>query len=147
MAEELSEGYLLGQLLVAMPTMRDPRFTRSVIYLCAHNADGAMGLVLNRLVGSLTFPDLLAQLGIDRTEGGRDIRVHFGGPVDTGRGFVPHSPDYSDDGTTYAYETGKSEITHLHWDNVASKLEHTGASAWSKPDGALVEIVGKAARD
>jgi alpha-D-xyloside xylohydrolase len=54
---------------------------------------------------------------------------------------------YSDDGTTYAYETGKSEITHLHWDNAAGKLEHTGASAWSKPDGALVEIVGKAARD
>ena len=54
---------------------------------------------------------------------------------------------YSDDGTTYAYETGKSEITHLHWDNAASKLEHTGASAWSKPDEALVEIAGKAARD
>jgi len=99
MAEELDDGYLLGQLLVAMPTMRDPRFTRSVIFICAHSADGAMGLVVNRLVGSLTFPDLLAQLGIDRTEAGRDIRVHFGGPVETGRGFVLHSPDYSDDGT------------------------------------------------
>jgi putative transcriptional regulator len=100
MAEVLSEGYLLGQLLVAMPTMRDPRFTRSVIYMCAHSADGAMGLVVNRLVGSLTFPDLLAQLGIPRSETGRDIRVHFGGPVDTGRGFVLHSPDYHDEGTT-----------------------------------------------
>lgn len=99
MAEQSSDGYLLGQLLVAMPTMRDPRFTRSVIFICAHSADGAMGLVVNRLVGSLTFPDLLAQLGIDRTESGRDIRVHFGGPVETGRGFVLHSPDYSDDGT------------------------------------------------
>jgi len=99
MAEQFSDGYLMGQLLVAMPTMRDPRFTRSVIFICAHSADGAMGLVVNRLVGSLTFPDLLAQLGIDRTGAGRDIRVHFGGPVETGRGFVLHSADYSDDGT------------------------------------------------
>jgi len=99
MADDNSDGYLLGQLLVAMPTMRDPRFTRSVIYICAHNAEGAMGLVVNRLVGSLTFPDLLAQLGIPRSEAGRDIRVHFGGPVDMGRGFVLHSPDYHDDGT------------------------------------------------
>jgi putative transcriptional regulator len=99
MAEPFTEGYLTGQLLVAMPTMRDPRFTRTVIFMCAHNADGAMGLVLNRLVGSITFPDLLAQLGIPRNPTGRDIRVHFGGPVDTSRGFVLHSPDYSDDGT------------------------------------------------
>jgi putative transcriptional regulator len=62
--------------------------------MCAHNADGAMGLVLNRLVGSLTFPDLLAQLGIERPPLGRDIRVHFGRPVDTGRGFVLHSSDF-----------------------------------------------------
>ena len=64
MVEQFTAGYLTGQLLVAMPSMRDPRFTRTVIYMCAHNADGAMGLVLNRLVGSLTVPDLLAQLGI-----------------------------------------------------------------------------------
>jgi alpha-D-xyloside xylohydrolase len=54
---------------------------------------------------------------------------------------------YSDDGTTYAYQAGKSEVTHLHWDNTASKLEHTGASAWSNPDKTVVEIIGKAARD
>jgi putative transcriptional regulator len=98
MVEHISAGYLTGQLLVAMPSMKDPRFTRTVIYMCVHNADGAMGLVLNRLVGSLTFPDLLAQLGIEHLLG-RDIRVHFGGPVDTGRGFVLHSADYSDEGT------------------------------------------------
>ena len=63
MADVDNDGYLLGQPLVAMPSMRDPRFTRSVIFVCAHNAEGAMGLVVNRLVGSLTFPDLLAQLG------------------------------------------------------------------------------------
>ena len=90
-------GYLTGQLLVAMPTMADPRFERSVIYLCAHSSEGAMGLVVNKLAGSLTFPDLLEQLGIDGPEAREDIRVHFGGPVETGRGFVLHSADYLQD--------------------------------------------------
>jgi len=92
-------GYLTGHLLVAMPQMRDPRFTRTVIYMCAHSPEGAMGLVVNRLVGSITFPDLLAQLGIDPGGHGGDIRVHFGGPVESGRGFVLHSADYRQSGT------------------------------------------------
>jgi putative transcriptional regulator len=91
--------YLTGQLLIAMPNMRDPRFARSVIYICAHNADGAMGLVVNRLVGSVTFPDLLSQLGIDTETVTEEIRVHFGGPVESGRGFVLHSGDYHHDST------------------------------------------------
>ena len=86
--------YLTGQLLIAMPNMRDPRFARTVIYVCAHNADGAMGLVVNRLVGSVTFPDLLVQLGIDTDAVTEEIRVHFGGPVESGRGFVLHSGEY-----------------------------------------------------
>ncbi len=86
--------YLTGQLLIAMPSMRDPRFARSVIYVCAHNADGAMGLVVNRLVGSVTFPDLLSQLGIDTEATTEEIKVHFGGPVESGRGFVLHSGEY-----------------------------------------------------
>ena len=86
--------YLTGQLLIAMPNMRDPRFARTVIYVCAHNADGAMGLVVNRLVGSVTFPDLLVQLGIDTEAVTEEIRVHFGGPVESGRGFVLHSGEY-----------------------------------------------------
>lgn len=94
-----TNGYLTGQLLVAMPQMRDVRFARTVIYICAHNADGAMGLVINRLVGSITFPALLAQLGIDSTGLGEEIRVHFGGPVESGRGFVLHSSDYVHSGT------------------------------------------------
>lgn len=92
-------GYLTGQLLIAMPQMRDPRFARSVIYMCAHNQEGAMGLVINRLVGSITFPDLLAQLGIDHQGRGEEIRIHFGGPVESGRGFVLHSADYVQTGT------------------------------------------------
>ena len=92
-------GYLTGQLIVAMPAMSDPRFERSVIYMCVHNEDGAMGLVVNRLMDSLTFDDLLQQLGMDNTNHDRDIRVHFGGPVESGRGFVLHSNDYTQEGT------------------------------------------------
>ncbi len=97
--QEARDGYLTGQLLIAMPNMRDPRFARSVIYVCAHNADGAMGLVVNRLVGSVTFPDLLEQLSIEPGATCEEIRVHFGGPVESGRGFVLHSGDYSHDST------------------------------------------------
>ena len=99
MSEPVTGFSLTGQLLVAMPQMRDPRFTRSVIYMCAHNAEGAMGLVINRLVGSITFPDMLEQLGIAAGEHGRQIKVHFGGPVDSGRGFVLHSDEYRHEGT------------------------------------------------
>ncbi len=93
------QGYLTGQLLIAMPNMRDSRFARTVVYICAHNAEGAMGLVINRLVGSATFPDLLSQLGIETETVAEEIRVHFGGPVESGRGFVLHSGDYSHDST------------------------------------------------
>ncbi len=91
--------YLDGQLLVAMPTMMDPRFERTVIYLCAHSADGAMGLVVNKILDSLSFPDLLRQLGIETAEVDERIRVHFGGPVESGRGFVLHSADYDHEAT------------------------------------------------
>ncbi len=94
-----TDPYLTGQLLIAMPGMRDSRFARTVIYLCAHNRDGAMGLVVNRLVGAITFPDLLNQLGIETGTITEEIRVHFGGPVESGRGFVLHTGEYSQEGT------------------------------------------------
>jgi putative transcriptional regulator len=90
---------LTGHLLVAMPQMQDPRFARSVIYMCAHTAEGAMGLVVNRLVESITFPDLLEQLGVEPAETGAEILIHFGGPVESGRGFVLHTADYRQEGT------------------------------------------------
>ena len=94
-----NEPYLAGQLLIAMPGMQDPRFVKTVIYMCAHNADGAMGLVVNRAMESLSFPDMLEQLGI-KTGGCDDkINIHFGGPVESGRGFVLHSRDYLKDAT------------------------------------------------
>ena len=92
-------GYLTGQLLVAMPQMQDPRFMRTVIYLCAHSTDGAVRLVVNKLVDNVSFPDLLEQLNIQTGPVENEIFVHFGGPVETGRGFVLHSLDYVQDAT------------------------------------------------
>ncbi len=93
----IEDIYLPGQLLIAMPSMTDPRFEKTVIYMCAHNSDGAMGLVINRAIDSLTFPELLEQLEIDSGSGGDQIRVLFGGPVEQARGFVLHSSDYLQD--------------------------------------------------
>jgi putative transcriptional regulator len=94
-----SSESLTGQLLIAMPGMEDPRFQRTVIYMCAHNEDGAMGLVVNRLFGSITFEDLLEQLDMNITQTANNPPVHYGGPVESGRGFVLHSTDYVRDGT------------------------------------------------
>jgi len=100
-------GYLDGQLLVAMPGMVDDRFARTVIYICAHSAEGAMGIVINKPAADLSLPDLLVQLNIipasdlirlpDRV--GR-MQVMMGGPVETSRGFVLHSPDFFIDHST-----------------------------------------------
>lgn len=87
-------GFLDGQLLIAMPGMGDLRFERAVIFLCAHSAEGAMGLIVNKPAPELSFADLLAQLKIPATVDLKDSRVHFGGPVEHGRGFVLHSGEY-----------------------------------------------------
>lgn len=92
-------SYLDGDLLIAMPQMRDPRFSQSVIYMVAHSDDGAMGIVLNQMIDSITFPDLLKQLGIALEREEQIIGIHCGGPVESGRGFVIHSPDYHQEGT------------------------------------------------
>lgn len=93
------QGYLTGQLLIAMPGIGDERFERTVIYMCAHSADGAMGLVLNKLVDEIDFDELLEQLGVDSPDSHDERQVHFGGPVETGRGFVLHTTDYKQDST------------------------------------------------
>jgi len=91
---------LTGKLLIAMPGMEDPRFDASVILICAHSSDGAMGLIVNKPATDLSFASLLEQLGIPLLPEGRGISVHFGGPVERGRGFVLHSPEYhAKDGT------------------------------------------------
>lgn len=85
---------LAGNILIAMPGMADPRFERSVILICAHSAEGAMGIILNKPAQEMSFAGLLEHLKIPLVAEGRDIRVHFGGPVERGRGFVLHSPDW-----------------------------------------------------
>ena len=94
-------GYLDGQLLVAMPAMTDKRFAHSVIYLCAHSAEGAMGLIINQEAPHISFIELLEQLKIIANGQMNELAptvavtpVHVGGPVETGRGFVLHSADY-----------------------------------------------------
>ncbi|MFP6761381.1 MAG: YqgE/AlgH family protein [Rhodospirillales bacterium] len=92
-------SYVTGQLLIAMPGMRDERFAKSVIYMCAHSEEGAMGLVLNQRLDSLTFAELISQLELDEKHLSKDVPVHFGGPVESGRGFVLHTSDYQQDAT------------------------------------------------
>lgn len=100
-----------GKLLIAMPGLGDPRFDRAVILMCAHSGDGAMGLILNKPMPDVTFARLLDQLGIPRGPEGRDIRVMFGGPVERGRGFVLHSPDYRADGGGTMEVSGRFGMT------------------------------------
>ena len=93
-------GYLDGQMLIAMPTMRDERFARSLIYVCAHSSEGAMGIVVNQPADNIKFPDLLVQLDVIPAKDlielppKADVKVLKGGPVETGRGFVLHSSDF-----------------------------------------------------
>ncbi len=96
-ASPSEEGYLGGQVLIAMPSMQDPRFAKTVICLCAHTAEGAMGIVLNKPLEGLSFDELLKQLGLEPVPPQRRIRLFQGGPVDGGRGFVLHTRDWSND--------------------------------------------------
>ena len=92
-------AYLEGQLLIAMPAMTDPRFERTVIYLCAHNPEGAMGLVVNKLFDEIDFEQLLSQLEITPADASPQMSIHFGGPVESQRGFVLHTAEYVGEGT------------------------------------------------
>jgi putative transcriptional regulator len=111
--KDRTRGYLDGQLLIAMPGMADERFARSVIYLCAHSPDGAMGIVLNQPAANIEFPDLLRQLEIIPQDDdimlpmqAERLRVLKGGPVETGRGFVLHSADFLIDNATLSIDDG-----------------------------------------
>ena len=107
--------FLDGHLLIAMPTMADTRFERAVIFLCAHSADGAMGIIVNQPAKKVTFSELLVQLDVI-AESAADhlppkvggVPVIKGGPVETGRGFVLHSADYHVESSTLAIDGGIS---------------------------------------
>ncbi len=98
-ASALPGPWLTGQMLIAMPNLTGSVFARSVIYLCAHTPDGAMGIVLNQPLASPSFEDLLNTLGVAPLPPARTIRLHSGGPVDNGRGFVLHTTDWKGEGS------------------------------------------------
>ena len=105
-------GYLDGQMLIAMPSMGDERFSRSVIYVCAHSTEGAMGIVVNQPAANISFPDLLVQLDVIpaadviQLPTGAGVAVLKGGPVDTQRGFVLHSSDFFIENSTLPIDEG-----------------------------------------
>ena len=108
-----SGSYLDGKMLIAMPSIGDERFERSVIFICAHSADGAMGIVVNKPAEHITFPDLLERLDIlptgERINLAPEILhkpVQVGGPVEGGRGFVLHTSDYFSDDCTLPIDDG-----------------------------------------
>jgi putative transcriptional regulator len=98
---------LEGQILIAMPTLRDGPFARAVVYLCAHREDGAMGIIVNQRAEAINFPELLVQLDVVKEDESivlppraGEVRVLRGGPVEKQRGFVLHSGDYFIDNST-----------------------------------------------
>jgi len=112
-SEKTARGYLDGQMLIAMPSMRDERFSRTLIYVCAHSSDGAMGIVVNQPASNINFSDLLVQLEvipaadlIQLPRRAEAVRVLKGGPVETGRGFVLHSADFFIENSTLPIDDG-----------------------------------------
>jgi putative transcriptional regulator len=106
-------GYLDGQMLIAMPTMGDERFNRSVIYMCAHSSEGAMGIIINQPAANISFSDLLVQLDvlgtpdlIELPPNADGVKVLKGGPVETSRGFVLHSADFFIENSTLPIDDG-----------------------------------------
>src|ERR1700732_1124757 len=109
----VKRGFLDGQMLIAMPSMGEERFARAVIYMCAHSADGAMGIIVNQPAAHISFSDLLVQLEVlpaadliqlPQQAGG--VKVLKGGPVDTQRGFVLHSADFFIENSTLPIDEG-----------------------------------------
>ncbi|WP_270375455.1 MULTISPECIES: YqgE/AlgH family protein [Marinicauda] len=98
--------YLTGRLLIASPAIGDPRFDRSVVLVCAHSNDSAMGLVVNKPMDALRLPTLFEQLGVTSEIEAPDQAVLFGGPIDRDRGFVLHTDDYASDETTLGIGPG-----------------------------------------
>jgi putative transcriptional regulator len=140
-----SRGYLDGQMLIAMPAMSDERFARSLIYVCAHSSEGAMGIVVNQPAQNIRFPDLLVQLEVipaserielpGRAEG---VTVLKGGPVETGRGFVLHSADFFIENSTLPIDEGICLTATLdilkaiaHGDGPVSAVLALGYAGWA----------------
>lgn len=139
-----ARSYLDGQMLIAMPAMSDERFMRSLIYVCAHSSEGAMGIVVNQAAQNIKFPDLLVQLEVipakERIElpESLDVRVLKGGPVETGRGFVLHSADFFIENSTLPIDEGVCLTATLdilkaiaHGSGPASAVLALGYAGWA----------------
>lgn len=132
MASKTELSALTGKLLIAMPGMGDPRFEHGVVYLCTHSDDGAMGLIVNKPAQDLSTHDLLEKLDIDLSVEHPKRPVHFGGPVETGRGFVLHSMDYDGGEGTLEVEGGIGMTATV---NILSDI-----AAGKGPDECLVAL-------
>lgn len=118
-------GSLQGRFLIAMPSMQDNRFARTVIYMCSHSAEGAMGLVINKPSDQITFADLLEQLSIESdTPCVPAVPILVGGPVDGGRGFVLHSSEY--DGASSTIQVGDGVRLTATTDVIRAIADGTG---------------------
>jgi putative transcriptional regulator len=113
MGKKSARGYLDGQMLIASPSMSDDRFAKTLVYICAHSPEGAMGIVVNQPANNIRFPDLLVQLNVvsDKDQiqvlpEHDDVKVMKGGPVETGRGFVLHSADFFIENSTLPIDEG-----------------------------------------
>src|SRR5437016_13685718 len=138
-------GYLDGQMLIAMPAMGDERFARSLIYVCAHSSEGAMGIVVNQAAANIRFPDLLVQLDvipaadlIQLPQRAGTVKVLKGGPVETGRGFVLHSADFFLENSTLPIDEGVCLTATLdilkaiaRGDGPASAVLALGYASWA----------------
>jgi putative transcriptional regulator len=144
-ASPAEQGYLDGQMLIAMPSMTDDRFERAVIYVCAHSVEGAMGIIVNQPASNIKFPDLLVQLEVipaaERIElptGADAVKVLKGGPVATGRGFVLHSADFFIENSTLPIDNGICLTATLdilkaiaHGDGPQSAILALGYAGWA----------------
>lgn len=130
--DPISPGFLDGQILIAMPGMRDTRFQKSLVYLCAHSATGAMGLILNKCADSLKLKDLFSKLDLPCSTVLAGRPVHYGGPVEPARGFVLHSSDYHADQATMKVDAHTS---------MTATVEILHAMAMAKgPDRAVIAL-------
>ena len=140
-----TRGFLDGQMLIASPSMSDERFARSVVYMCAHSSEGAMGIVINRAAANISFPDLLVKLNVIPaaelirlpTRAG-DVTVLKGGPVETERGFVLHSADFFIENSTLPIDEGVCLTATLdilkaiaRGDGPASAILALGYAGWA----------------
>jgi putative transcriptional regulator len=141
----LARGFLDGQMLIASPAMKDERFAKSVIYVCAHSTEGAMGIVVNHPAAHISFPDLLVKLDvipesnkIQLPSRAGDVAVLRGGPVETERGFVLHSADYFVENSTLPIDNGVCLTATLdilkaiaRGDGPANAILALGYAGWS----------------